>query len=249
MNRYPFLILLPGIFSVLSGSCGFFRVADPLTISWTELDLTHLSAAGPDSWTLSWLNSDGLVTLCRIPGNELPTISVPRESPVVIAASPVFSQFPAPYSVKPAGIVVAGDDPRSSTLQLSWKQGFSAVFLLRMAESGVSPGLINIRRFLDAVDERSESDPWSLDTGKLASEILSGDLWTYSFRVLDFQEVAVPLPPGIWYSEYPPDSPVIPENGIWDGHLTPGLHHFLRSPDCSVVSVSVDERGDVITFY
>lgn len=143
---------------------------------------------------------------------------------------------------------MAADIPRPNELLMTWEHGFAADFLLKLAESGISPGYINIRRFLEAIELRLGSRPWNQDLVKLSSDLLGGDLWTYSFRISELLDVILPLQPGFWYSEYPPDLPLYSENGSWSGEMAAGLYNFVRLSDGSVVSVSVNERGDVTVF-
>lgn len=252
LYRYRFL-LVTSLKSVLFlvffsglGSCGFFGISDNVPLIWPSGGLPAFGGSEPDAWDLSWLSVDGTVFRRRVVGDERPVISFARELPVIITASPVTPEFPEPFTFKAAGCVRAPDLPRPLELCLKWEEGFAASYLLSLAESGIRPDSVNIRRFLDAVESRSGGNPWNLDLRRLSSELLGGELWIYSFRPLPVLDVTIPLPPGNWYSEYPPEPIIISEVGGWSGGLSTGLHHFIRPFDGLAASVSVDERGDVI---
>ena len=250
--RYRFLLvtsLKPVLFLTLLfglGSCGFFGISDTVPLIWPAGGLPALGGSVPESWNISWLAIDGTVSRRRVVGNEQPMISFARESPVIVTASPVTPGFPEPFTFRAAGCVRAPDLPRPLELCLNWEEGFAASYLLSLAESGIRPESVNIRRFLEASDSRSGGNPWILDLRRLSSELLGGNLWIYSFRPLPEAEVMIPLPPGNWYSEYPPEPVIISAAGGWSGTLSTGLHHFIRPLDGLAASVSVDDRGDVI---
>jgi len=151
-----------------------------------------------------------------------------------------------PFQIRPAGCAVSADTPRSPEIILSWEQGFTASFFLKLAESGVNPDAVNIRKFVETVHLRCNGRPWALDLRKLSSELLDGGLWVYSFRLLPFPEVSFALPAGHWHGEYPPEPVMEAPSGYWSGELPVGLHHFIREADRRVITVSVDERGELI---
>ena len=239
-----FLIWLTSTLLILNG-CSFYRMSDNVPLSWPCDGLAVLGGGDLVSWELSWLEADGSVSRRRVDGGERPFIALPRERPAIVSASPVTPFLPEIYQTRPAGCVVHTAVPRPSELSLTWDQGFSAVFLLSLAEAGVPPDSINLRRFQEALEIRSEGNPWNIDLRRLSGDLLGGELWTYSFRLLPSVDVLIPFPPGTWYSEYPPNPVLISENGSWAGKLTVGMHNFIRPLDLRALSVSVDERGNI----
>ncbi len=227
-------------------SCGFYRVSDDVLLTWPPGELPLFEGGEPAFWNLTWLSSDGAVSRQRVAGGTQPVVQLPREVPVIITAAPVIPDFLLPYRIRPAGCVMSVDCPRLSEMSLNWEQGFAADYLLDLAGLGIRPDAVNIRRFLEAVEERSKGNPWALDLKRLSSELLEGDLWIYSFRLLSMMDISIPLPGGSWYNEYPPDPVFVSEFGNWRGELSVGLHHFIRPSDGMVSTVSIDERGDVI---
>ena len=229
------LFLVPGL-----TSCSFYRTYDELSLVWPD--------PGVDYWNLSWLSSEGTVSRRKVEGSLSPVISISREIPVLITAVPRRNEDSDLFRIKPAGIVSASCHPRSSILELSWEEGFCADFLLKLAESDISPEVVNIEKFRDSVISRSNGNPWNLDFRKLSSELLESEIWVYSFRQLPVFPVSIPLPAGRWLSEYPPEGEFISESDLWEGELCIGIHGFMRPADGMVIIVSVDERGDVILF-
>ena len=230
-----FLFLVPGL-----TSCSFYRTYDEFSLVWPE--------SGVDYWNLTWLSSEGIVFHRRVEGSFSPVISIARGIPLLITAVPQMKDAPALFQIKPAGFVSASCQPRSSILELSWEEGFSADFLLKLVQSGISPEIVNIEKFADSVISRSNGNPWNLDIRKLSSEFLESEIRVYSFRLLPIFPVSIPLPTGRWLSEYPPEGDIISESDLWEGELCIGLHGFMRPDDGMVIIVSVDERGDVILY-
>jgi hypothetical protein len=239
-----FLIWLTSTLLILNG-CSFYRISDSVPLSWPGDGLAVFGGGGLVSWDLSWLDADGSVSRRRVDAGERPFITLPRERPAIVCALPVTPSLPEIYQTRPAGCIVHAAVPRPSELSLTWDQGFSAVFLLSLAEAGVPPDSINLRRFQEVLEIRSEGNPWNIDLRRLSGDLLGGELWTYSFRLLPSVDVLIPLPPGAWYSEYPPSPVLISESGIWAGKLTVGMHNFIRPLDFCTLSVSVDERGHI----
>jgi len=229
-------------------SCSLMRAFDEISLTWPRGNLEIFENGETDLWNLTWLSSDGGVRGKQVPGGIPSSICIPREIPIVITATPVMREPYTPFQIKPAGCVLSADIPRNGKITLSWEQGFCAEYLLRLAESGINPGIVNIRRIVETVDTRSKGNPWTLDVSRLSFDLLEGKLWVYSFRQLPFFDVSLQLPQGHWYSEYPPTPVLVSESGVWNGVLTPGLHNFLRMADGMVVSVEVDERADVIIY-
>lgn len=220
-------------------SCSFISTSD-------EVQLIYPVGLEPEFWDISWLSFDGTVFRKRVSRGSVAVISIPRELPVIVSAVPVMAEFLFPYQIKPAGCVVSADVPGSSRLYLSWEQGFEADFLLNLAGSGIPPEAVNIRRFTELVESRSNGNPWNLDIKRLSTDLLNGELWVYSFKLIQTVDVSIPLPVGSWSSEYPPEKTMETESGLWIGEMTVGVHNFIRKIDGKVISVSVDERGGVV---
>lgn len=248
MNKFRTSILFLAFLAVVSGSCGFYKVCDVVPITLPDGGLEDLQGNLPLFWNISWLKADGTVGRRRVREGASLSLPIPRERPVVVTASPVTPHLPFPFQVRPAGFVSAADNPIPAELLVTWERGFAADFLLKLADSGISPEVINVRKFLEVIEIRLGRRTWDQDMAKLSSELLSGDLWSYSFRISELLDVVLPLQPGYWYSEYPPDQPLYSGNGSWSGELAIGLHNFVCPTDGSVVSVSINERGDVSVF-
>lgn len=248
MKKFRFPVLLLCILSVITGSCRFYRVWDPLPVSLPNGGLGILQGSLPIFWNISWLSADGSVGERRIREGDSLYLPIPREQPVIVAASPITPHLSSPFSVRPAGFVLAGDKPGPVELLMTWEHGFAADFLLTLARAGIAPEAINIGKFMEAIEVRLGDRAWNQDLAELSSELLGGDLWIYSFRISELLDVILPLPSGHWYSEYPPDLPLYSQYGSWSGELAVGLHDFVRPADGSVLTVSIDKRGDVTVF-
>lgn len=245
---------LPALFILFLAGCGYFGRNYEVTVRMPDLNTPNFPdpsayASEPESpkcvWEVSWLNQDGTVSVCRIEDGQPVVLNLPKEQPAVVCAVPVIPGIPPSFTYRPAGGLRTADLPVVSELLLSWEEGFSALFMLELARSGVAPDRINIRRFRDAVAMRGGANPWSLNLRRLVSDFVSGDLWIYSFVIPPKYPVVLPLAPGYWYSDYPPELPLISVAGSWSGELQEGMHRFLEVPGGSSVTVSINERGEV----
>ena len=162
---------------------------------------------------------------------------------MILRAELISGNGECPY--RPAGFLVRQlpSGARQIECELRWEDGFSADYLLALSSRGLSPSLLNVDRFAQAVRERSEGTPWYLDTKRLSGELLAGELWIYSFRLLDFSEIVLPLPAGDWYTDYPPGPVMSAGAGGWTGRLPPGTHRFHRPADAAVRIVTIGEDG------
>jgi hypothetical protein len=229
-------------------ACSIFRTDDEISLILPSCRFDESEVSGPDCWEISWLAEDGTVSHRRIESGRPPEILISRMNPVVITASPVLSGVPFPFQIRPAGYAVSGSDYGSAEAVLTWEHGFAADFLLNLADSGLSPELVNIRRFVYETDRRGGGNPWNLDVRRLCSDLRDGKLWVYSFRQLPVVPVSFFLPAGVWHEEYFPGAVIVSESGVWSGELTIGLHHMLCISGSMVISLNVDARGDVTIF-
>jgi hypothetical protein len=229
-------------------ACSLFRTDDEFSLILPPCRFDESEVSGPDYWEISWLTEDGSVLHRRVESGGPPEILISRMNPVVITASPVLSGVPFPFQVKPAGYAVPGADYGSAEAVLTWEHGFAADFLLHLADSGLSPELVNIRRFVDETDRRGGGNPWNLDARRLCSDLRDGKLWVYSFRRLPVVPVSFRLPVGVWHEEYFPAPGIVSESGVWSGELSIGLHQMLCTVGNRVISLDVEERGEVTIF-
>ena len=245
LSRFPLLLAVGFV------SCGQIEGFDSAAVICPPEIPGALGGREPEFWDLSWLTDDGSVRSRRVANPENAALTLSRERPVILKAGPGTPGLPRSYRIRPAGCIISAHREGLEELELNWEDGFAADFLLRMAGAGIDPARININRFREAVAERSESSPWYLDLKRLGSDLANGDLWIYSFKPLPVFDVVLPLSSGSWYSSYPPDPVIIAgESGEgWSGMMPVGMHRFLRLPDEKAVTVSVDERGDVILLY
>jgi len=230
--------------SVFSVACGFFGVSDNVIIRWPSGGLPIYDGANPSSWEVCWLNSSATVSKRRVDSCQGPLVlELPRESPLIVMATPVTVEYAGPYRVRPAGAVAGADSPLPKSLQLSWEDGFSARLLLSLVDAGIPPHAINQRRFAASARKRSGNKPWRLNQSYLKNDIAEGKLRTYSFRLLEIFKIKAALPEGIWYSQFPPDPPLISSRDGWEGFLPRGIWHFARPSDAKIATISVDANG------
>ena len=240
--------LILGLFVLMVPvACGFFGVTDDVIIKWPTGGLPIYDGADPPSWEVRWLNSSATVSEKTVESAQGSLIlEFPRESPLIVMAVPITVEYAASYRVCPAGFVAGADSPLPETLQLSWEDGFSAQLLLSLIDAGISPHAINQNRFVESARKRSNNRPWLLNERHLRSDIARGKLQTYSFRLLEVFEVNVALPKGTWYSQFPPDPPLVSGSNGWEGVLPRGLWHFARPSDAEIATISVDGKGRVL---
>ena len=235
MGRTPIILAV----ICLSG-CNFFRSADSVRVRWPETPVPAFGTRGATSWTLRWYAADRSVQSRRVEAGESPRLILAREIPLIVSALPETETDYAPWRSRPAGFAAPIHEPRRGEARLSWEDGFAADFLLNLAERGVAPHRINIERFVRAVHRRGSGRPWDLDGRRLASNLRDGHLRIYSFKSRNRRVVTVPLPAGILYSTYPPDSEVVAGPGGWNGSLATGFHFFLNPAAGLTAGVEVD---------
>ncbi|OQX28873.1 MAG: hypothetical protein B0D92_06630 [Spirochaeta sp. LUC14_002_19_P3] len=235
--RFSFLFVVCAGILLFSG-CQLFSVSDELAL----IAPTHegASALGTEAWRVCWLADSGMVQ--TVSGN-LPTfITAARELPVIVAAWPLVSDAPAGWSFKPAGFV-QGTGSMREAVELNWQDGFAAELLLELAQKGVDLRRINGGRLAENIVKRSDSKPWLVDRRRLVSDILEGNLWVYSVKLLELNDLVLPLPPGIWYSAWPLADPLTADGSGWSGPLPDGLHLFIRPADGTAVKVWVEGKA------
>jgi|GEM_PF-4242768 len=207
---------------------------------WNNLDQANHQLR----WELSWMNGDGSLSTRHVSSKASIMISLPKEHPVVVCAVPIVSKLPSSFRFRPAGYLDSAHKPAGTKLSLSWEDGFSAFFMLELARSGVYPGVINIRKFKDAIAKRGGENPWRLNSRHLKSNFANGDLWIYSFRRHPVHSVHLSLAEGSWYSDYPPEPPMRSTTEGWKGELSEGLHQFIRDSGIASATVSINKRGE-----
>jgi len=239
--------ILSLIISVSSVACGFLGVTDDVVIRWPTGGLPLYGGANPPSWEVRWLNSSATVSERIVGSAQGPLVlELPKESPLIVMAVPITVEYADPYRVRAAGAVAGADSPLPGNLRLSWEDGFSAQFLLSLVDAGIPSHTINQRRFATAARKRGGNRPWFLDERRLRKDITEGKLRSYSFRPLKLFGVEAALPEGIWYSQFPPDPPLISSQNVWEGFLPEGIWHFARPADSSTATISVDDRGRTV---
>jgi len=235
------------LISVFSVACGFFGSTDYVIVRWPVGGLPIYDGANPSFWEVRWLNSSGTVSKRLVSSSQGPLVlELPRESPLIVMATPVTVEYPSPYRVRPAGAVAGADSPLPKNLQLGWEDGFSAQLLLSLIDAEVPPRAINHRRFAKSARERSGNRPWHLNERKLRSDIAGGKLRIHSFRLLKDFIIKAALPEGIWYSQFPLDPPLVSSRSGWEGVLPIGIWHFAHPASSKTATISVDSRGKAL---
>ena len=229
--------------AVLWGACGLFRSEDTVRVVWPGEPVRAFGEGGTAYWNLRWYAADGSVRTRHVKAGQSTSITVEREIPLIAAAVPEAAADYGAWSSRAAGFAAPVNAGRGGEVRLTWEGGFAAVFLLDLAEAGVPPYRINIERFNRAVLKRGLEHPWELDVRRLAADVSGGTLRTFSFRIPRRRKLKLPLPEGIWYSAYPPDTPM--ESGAegWSGSLGIGLHSFLNPGASLTALVHVERSG------
>ncbi len=250
--RFSFRRGLLGAFAVLiltSGavSCGFFAVTDQVLVSFPPGNVCAGSAGSLERWNVCWTGEGGDVYSRTVEKGRALQMRVPRECPLILAAYPVL-QVNTAFCLKPAGCVLSALERPAAGLRISlnWVDGFAAEFLLGLAEQGADPASLNIARFRREASFRSLGNPWTLDAVKLAEDVCGGRLRVYSFKLLPVHNVALPLPAGKWYSDFPPEPYMESGPSGWNGPLTEGLHRFYRPADNTAALASVNAEGAAV---
>ena len=236
------LIAIPAI--ALASGCGILSPDRTLAVLFPGADAVEAGFPEPDAWEISWLSEEG-VSRRRVDGADRIALRIPKERPLVVAARPVTDGISPLWSVRPAGAVYAAYEPPPDEVPLTWEEGFSAWYLLRAAEAGIDPEAVNLVRFTEAVRTRGEDRPWDLDLETLGEALAGGTLRIYSFRLSPLVAAEIPLPEGVWYSEYALDAPLAAGSEGWAGDLGAGIRDFLRVTDGMAATVSLDEDGSV----
>ena len=225
-----------------AAGCELLSPRRPVAVVIPDGDFARLGLPEPERWEVSWLSEGGVCGRTVAAGGRF-ALSLPKERPTLVIARPETGGVTDLWKAKPAGFAAAAGDPPSGEIRLAWEEGFAAWYLLHLAETGIDPEAINIRRFLDTVRSRGGENPWDLDRRALGEDLYDGDLWVYSFRLPDREEVDIPLPEGTWFSEYLPSAPLVAGPEGWTGNLGVGIHAYLRGEDGAAAVVDVDEGG------
>ena len=234
---------------VLTG-CEIFAVSDRLELITPELpyplletDLPNLETkdfANQVSWTVRQLAGDGQIRSWTAEAAEALTIEVSREMPIIVTLLPSIAGGPKYWQCKPAGFI-SGRESLSTVVTPSWADGFAAELLLDLAEGGMDVTGLNVTRFAQVVRDRGSGAPWNIDRQKLVADIVGGSLWVYSVRLAESREIHLPLPPGVWYSDYPLASPIVSQGGGWVGSLVDGHHHLIHQTEHHVAEIWIAE--------
>ncbi|RLW69948.1 MAG: hypothetical protein B6D68_01465 [spirochete symbiont of Stewartia floridana] len=255
MTKLKILHFLLTCTVVLTG-CEIFAVSDRLKLIVPELSYPLLEADLPNlealetgnsgnqvSWTVRQLADDGRIRSWTAEGDEAFTIEVPREMPIIITIRPASAGGPKYWQCRPAGFI-SGRESLCTAVTPSWADGFAAELLLDLAEGGMDVTGLNVTRFAQVVRDRGSSTPWNIDRQKLAADMIKGSLWVYSVRLAASREVHLPLPPGVWYSDYPLDSPLVSQGDGWEGPLVDGHHYFIHRTERHVAEIWIADDED-----
>jgi len=239
-----------GLVSLMLGlaaaSCELLHPVDVLRIGPPIERPPILDSGGLDGWEVSWWHADSPVRTRPIPADDWIDLPVRRESPVIVAFRPRLSACPEPWQARPAGLVIPAEDRGPTSYRTAWIDGFASQILLDSARRGLDPSALNLRRFADTAKDRGSVNPWRLDRRRLLDDLVSGDLWIYSFRLRPSHAVHLDLPEGDWQGEFLPAPGMVVGSGGWEGEMGEGLQRFVRLSDAAVASVSVDEGGDAL---
>jgi hypothetical protein len=237
------------LFASSMTGCGLFSDHSCITVVLPDDCPRIEDFSDPESWTVSWLDEGGVRRSLVATGRDL-TIPIPKERPCIITARPEIAGSSGAWNPKPAGVVLAACDVPENSVRASWEDGFAAWYLLRIAEAGIDPASVNVRRFVESAKQRGGERPWDMDLRRLGEHLEEGSLWVYSFRLSEAVSTTLLLPEGTWYPEYVPSEPLIAVgDGGWTGELGIGLHSFLRARDGFVAAVDIDERGEAAILF
>ncbi|MDF1569034.1 MAG: hypothetical protein RQ801_10100 [Spirochaetaceae bacterium] len=239
----PYLSVVTSL--LMLSACGPFGPTDSIAVKWPEADISALSGEAPAFWELRWLTDEGDLSVLIVDGKSSPVLPFHREYPIILAAYPQDPSLPDGYRIKPAGCLLPAVRAPQSDISLTWENGFAAQKILEMADAGISPRVINLERFADAVGVRSEDAPWDLDQRRLWEDLLAGELWIYSFRLLAPHFVDLPIPSGFWYGEYVPGTALSVGSDGWRGELVEGIHCFFCPMNGGLVIADIDSEGRV----
>jgi len=246
-----FLFIIPAewLFVLTVFSCSFTGYYNRIIFDMPEGSGSPVFSGNalPDYWEVRWYGGECVICSGRAgikDGDGSICVDVPKEQSVIACAAPVFSEYPYPFRVRPAGIVIpAGTSPPPGT-SFSWKDGFAAEFLLSLAEKGIKPDTINVRRFLETIEIKSPENPWELDPLRLYRDITEKELWIYSFREKPVFSVLLPLTDGRWQESSLLSDVLEARNGNCEAELSAGMHYLLSEDCCSCASVYIDPGGD-----
>lgn len=220
--------------------CSLFSVSDDLVLIAPDGGPEGSGTLSVDGWTLAWLADSGRVK--RMEGKLPSSITAARELPVVAAAWPRVLGVPVDWNFKPAGFVQGVGSLREA-VELNWMDGLAAELLLELAQKGVDLRRINCGRLAENIVKRSDSKPWRVDRQRLVSDILQGNLWVYSVKLLELNNLELSLPPGTWYSAWPLADPLTADDSGWSGSLSDGLHLFICPANGTTIKVWVEGKA------
>lgn len=226
-------------------SCSLVRTVDTRELS-LPVDGSPLNPEDGESvWFIRWLDGNGDVKYRYLTNPSAVLLEIHRESPVIVSACPVSDN--TIFTPLPAGYLSGMPVETGLSMTLTWADGYAADYLLNLAAAGIDPREVNVDRLREAVRSRGGDNPWFLDTRRLSTDLIEGNLWIYSFRQKDRVAVFLPLQPGEWYSRYAPAEVMVAGNEGWSGFLPEGTHCFYNPVENLTVTATVDEEGRVVS--
>ncbi len=99
---------------------------------------------------------------------------------------------------KPAGAVYPYDMTDDGFLEVSSLRGFAVDVLLSLLPEKTRVEGVNVRKIIEAIEERYSDNPWSLDSEVLRRSIVMGSLSFYSFKSMETADVTVKGCGGRW---------------------------------------------------
>ena len=226
---------------LLTSSCDFLAFEDSIAVHLPTLEPDVLKKNAPVSWRYTWLSESNSIRVQNVPASEVPLLAFPREANVIVTAEPIFSESLSAWSFHPAGYVRSVDRPGTESITLSWEQGFAAQFLLELADQGVNLLQFNLRRFKEALEERSKGEYWNINRTKMVEKLIDGSFYYYSISLSELIDTVLPLPEGLWYSDYALQAPLTVQSEGWHGELKEGFHRFIRLDDSLVAEIWIDK--------
>ncbi len=199
-------------------------------------------------WTLQWCESGATPESRAVHFGESASceIEVYKETPVVCLLIPSgISEHFSPYPA--GGLFVPGEDP---VIELSWKDGAGAEFLIRALQGGMDLSSFNSRRFLSEIKEKEVRDPWQMDWALLERRLAGNEMKSWYLREKHRFDLEIPLPQGLWFSRSLFLEPLEQSSsGRAAFSLTEGDHHFFDPLQNLGFAVAVDDRGEFFQIF
>lgn len=239
-------------FAVMTSSCSLMSAYREVTLQFPEVPEKWLGFFDGISWELE---APGVlpepVKVILAANNGCIRLPLPKDRPVPLLGYPVFQNR---ERGKPAGAVHPFQTEAGGRIVLSWTDGYGAqiVGILKL-NGNLFVDSFNIPRLLQTLPERSDGNPWNINTDVLLSALTWGGFREDRIRVLPAYNLTLSSgfagsdgrPSGIWVSDNPLAAPAAggKMGAVCFPELREGVQRFFHTGTGERLVIGLGEDG------